>query len=171
MVIGVLTETLTHSLESVREVLEAVRDPEIPILNIADLGVLRDIYRRDDGIVVVITPTYSGCPAMQTIEDDIISALAGAGITEVTVETRLAPAWTTDWLSTAGREKLLGVGIAPPAEISTDKRRLTGSAPEIACPQCGSSDTEKISEFGSTACKALYRCTSCLEPFDYFKCI
>ncbi len=166
-----MAEALTHSIEMIREVLEAVRDPEIPILTIADLGILRDIYRRDDGIVVVITPTYSGCPAMQTIEDDIVAVLAGAGITDATVETRLAPAWTTDWLSAAGREKLLEVGIAPPAETSADKRRLTGSAPEIACPQCGSSETEKISEFGSTACKALYRCTNCLEPFDYFKCI
>ena len=157
-------------LDRVREILETVCDPEIPPLSIADLGILRDIYRNDEGIVVVITPTYSGCPAMQTIEDDILAALEHAGI-EATVETRLAPAWTTDWLSQAGREKLSKIGIAPPVETSSDKRALRGSALQITCPRCGSIDTESISEFGSTACKALYRCLSCLEPFDYFKCL
>lgn len=160
-----------YSIEEVREVLEAVRDPEIPILTIADLGILRDVYAGNDGIVVVITPTYSGCPAMQTIEDDILAALAAAGITAAAVETQLAPAWTTDWLSEAGRAKLHRVGIAPPVQGSSDKRSLGGKEPVVACPQCGSKDSEKISEFGSTACKALYRCTNCLEPFDYFKCI
>lgn len=161
----------SDSIARIREVLDAVCDPEIPILSIADLGILRDVYRRDDGLVVVITPTYSGCPAMQTIEDDIVAALRDAGIGDATVETRLAPAWTTDWLSEAGREKLRGVGIAPPVEASTDKRRLRGSTPLVSCPRCGSRDTECVSEFGSTACKALYRCRICLEPFDYFKCI
>lgn len=159
-----------HSIERVREVLADVCDPEIPCLSIADLGILRDTYRSGDRIVVVITPTYCGCPAMQTIEDDILAALAQAGINEAIVETRLAPAWTTDWLSEAGRRKLLKAGIAPPAETSGDKRALMGSAPRARCPQCGSSDTEAISEFGSTACKALYRCLTCREPFDYFKC-
>ena len=159
------------SIETVRAVLAAVHDPEIPILTIADLGILRDVYRRDDDLVVVITPTYSACPAMQTIEDDIDAALSAAGITNATVETRLAPAWTTDWLSEAGREKLRRFGIAPPAERSADKRMLTASMPTVACPRCGATDTIRISEFGSTACKALYRCRICLEPFDYFKCI
>lgn len=158
------------AIADVRALLEDVRDPEIPILTIADLGILRDVFVEDGGLVVVITPTYSGCPAMNTIEQDIRSALGAAGIARVRIETRLAPAWTTDWLSAAGRRKLLEVGIAPPAEGSTDKR-LLGAAAAIACPQCGSRDTERVSEFGSTACKALYRCRECLEPFDYFKCI
>ena len=160
-----------YSMEMVREVVEAVHDPEIPILTIADLGILRDVYQRDEGMVVVITPTYSGCPAMETIEHDIIAALNDAGIVAATVETRLAPAWTTAWLSAAGREKLRRFGIAPPAEPGTAKHALTGSTPLVACPRCSSTDTMRISEFGSTACKALYRCRSCLEPFDYFKCI
>lgn len=160
----------TPTIAQVRAVLEDVRDPEIPILTIADLGILRDVAIEDGEIVIVITPTYSGCPAMNTIEQDIRVALDAAGIAPARIETRLAPAWTTDWLSAAGRRKLLEVGIAPPAEGSTNKR-LLGAAPVIACPQCGSQATERVSEFGSTACKALYRCRECLEPFDYFKCI
>jgi ring-1,2-phenylacetyl-CoA epoxidase subunit PaaD len=155
----------------VREILAEVCDPEIPCLSIADLGILRDIYHSGDRIVVVITPTYCGCPAMQTIEDDIIVALEHAGIVGATVETRLAPAWTTDWMTDAGRDKLLLAGIVPPAETCSDKRTLMGSELQVRCPQCGSVETESISEFGSTACKALYRCLICLEPFDYFKCI
>lgn len=158
------------TIAEVRAVLEAVRDPEIPVLTIADLGILRDVMIEDGEIVVVITPTYSGCPAMNTIEQDIDTALTAAGIQNARVDTRLAPAWTTDWLSAEGRRKLLEVGIAPPVGASTNKRVL-GAAPAIACPQCGSQDTERVSEFGSTACKALYRCRECLEPFDYFKCI
>lgn len=160
----------TPTLADVRAVLEDVRDPEIPILTIADLGILREVAIEDGEIVIVITPTYSGCPAMNTIEQDIRTALDTAGIARARIETRLAPAWTTDWLSAAGRRKLLEVGIAPPAAGSTNKRVL-GPAPVIACPQCGSQATERVSEFGSTACKALYRCRECLEPFDYFKCI
>ena len=163
--------TSTQSLEKVRSVLEGVCDPEIPVLTIADLGILRDVYLRGGAVVVVITPTYSGCPAMQTIEDDIGAALGNAGIENVTVETQLAPAWTSDWLSEAGRQKLLKFGIAPPAEQTTDKRLISPVSLTIACPRCGSVSTERISEFGSTACKALYRCTECFEPFDYFKCI
>lgn len=158
------------TIADVRAVLEDVRDPEIPILTIADLGILRDVALEDGEFVIVITPTYSGCPAMNTIEQDIRTALTAAGIERARIDTRLAPAWTTDWLSVEGRRKLLEVGIAPPVGASTDKRAL-GSAPAIACPQCGSHATERVSEFGSTACKALYRCRDCLEPFDYFKCI
>lgn len=157
--------------EGVRHVLEDVRDPEIPVLTIADLGILRDVFVQDGTVTVVVTPTYSGCPAMRTIEQDIGAALADAGISSFRIETRLAPAWTTDWLSAAGRRKLLDAGIAPPAETSANARSLRGAAGAIACPQCGSTDTELVSEFGSTACKALYRCRSCLEPFDYFKCL
>ncbi len=160
----------TPAIADVRSVLEDVRDPEIPILTIADLGILRDVAIENGEIVIVITPTYSGCPAMNTIEQDIRAALDAAGMAPARIETRLAPAWTTDWLSAAGRRKLLEVGIAPPAQRSTNKR-LLGAAPAIACPQCGSQATERVSEFGSTACKALYRCRECLEPFDYFKCI
>ena len=151
--------------------LEDVTDPEIPVLTVADLGVLREVRTEGDGVEVVITPTYSGCPAMNTIESDIKSRLEGAGYREVKVTTVLAPAWTTDWLSEAGRAKLAAFGIAPPAEASGSKRALFGDEPLVACPHCGSSETECVSQFGSTACKAHYRCRSCLEPFDYFKCI
>lgn len=158
--------------DAARVLLEDVRDPEIPILTIADLGVLRDVSVDDDGsVTVVITPTYSGCPAMQTIADDIRAVLDRAQCTHVRIVTRLAPAWTTDWLSPAARAKLLEVGIAPPLEPTSDKRLLGGHAHAVACPRCRSRDTELVSEFGSTACKALYRCRSCLEPFDYFKCL
>lgn len=157
--------------DEIGALLDNVCDPEIPILTIADLGVLRDIRVEDDVVVVVITPTYSGCPAMRTIEQDIIETLQSHGYSNVHVETQISPAWTTDWLSDAGREKLVKVGIAPPAASSHDKRHLVGRAPVVSCPQCGSTKTQRISEFGSTACKALYRCEACLEPFDYFKCI
>lgn len=159
----------SSAVETAWSVLETVVDPEIPVINIAELGVLREISVRAGVLHVVITPTYSGCPAMQTIEADIVTALAAADMRDVTIETRLAPAWTTDWLSDAAREKLRDYGIAPPHASCARSRANATSA--IACPQCGSDKTERISEFGSTACKALYRCTDCLEPFDYFKCI
>jgi ring-1,2-phenylacetyl-CoA epoxidase subunit PaaD len=143
-------------------VLDAVRDPEIPVVSIWDLGILQDVHMDGGMVKVVITPTYSGCPAMREIEADIRARLANVGYGDVRVEHRLAPAWTTDWLSEAGREALRGFGIAPPCGTCGDDE-----AP--ACPQCGSGDTERISDFGSTACKALYRCTACMEPFDYFK--
>lgn len=156
---------------SVQALLETVRDPEIPILTIADLGVLRDVRVEGNAVTVVITPTYSGCPAMDAIEADIRAVLDAAGYTEVTVETALAPAWTTAWLTPAARTKLLEVGIAPPLQESGDKRLLRGAASPVKCPRCRSDATEMVSAFGSTACKALYRCRSCLEPFDYFKCL
>ncbi len=151
--------------------LEDVTDPEIPVLTVADLGVLREVRTEGDTVEVVITPTYSGCPAMDTIESDIRLRLEGAGYRDVKVTTVLAPAWTTDWLSEAGRTKLAAFGIAPPAEASGSKRALFGEEPAVACPHCGARETECVSQFGSTACKALYRCRACLEPFDYFKCI
>ena len=151
--------------------LEAVTDPEIPVLTLADLGVLREVRVDGEAVRVVITPTYSGCPAMDTMEADIRSRLLEAGYDEVEVITVLAPAWTTDWLSAAGREKLRAFGIAPPAEGGAGKAALLGANPAIACPHCSSQDTECVSPFGSTACKAHYRCRACLEPFDYFKCI
>ena len=154
---------------AVRAVLDEVHDPEIPILTIADLGVLREVRVEAGCVTVVITPTYSACPAMHAIEQDIRSALDAAGYREVQIETQLAPAWSTDQLSVAAHAKLRSVGIAPPAHRSTDKRALLGQ--DVLCPRCASHHTERVSEFGSTACKALYRCRSCLEPFDYFKCL
>ena len=158
-------------IDAMRALVADVRDPEIPLLTIDDLGVLRNVMLEDDRVRVVITPTYSGCPAMDTIASDIKGVLDAAGHHDVEVELQLAPAWTTDWLSAAGREKLLAEGIAPPVGRSAAKASLLGSSPTVACPQCGAKNTECISEFGSTACKALYRCLECLEPFDYFKCL
>jgi len=145
-----------------------VCDPEIPVLSIADLGVLRDVSVHDGRVEVAITPTYSGCPAMNMIALEIELALARAGIDGATVTTVLAPAWTTDWMSEAGRAKLKDYGIAPP--VAASGRRALFGALEVACPQCGSTNTEQLSEFGSTSCKALWRCKACREPFDYFKC-
>jgi ring-1,2-phenylacetyl-CoA epoxidase subunit PaaD len=156
-----------------------VPDPEIPVISLTDLGIIRDVEWRDDTLVVTVTPTYSGCPATTVINLDIETALTGKGLAKVKLERRLSPAWTTDWISAEGREKLRDYGIAPPIDgTAADgvlmKRidRLSGrSNLTIACPRCGSANTEKISQFGSTPCKASYRCTDCLEPFDYFKCI
>ncbi len=148
------------------QILDAVKDPEIPALSIWDLGVLQDIELDQETVRVTITPTYSGCPAMDTIADDIRAALSAEGISPVQVRTRLAPAWTTDWLSDKGREQLRSYGIAPPEQTGADE--LTPEA-GIRCPHCGSEHTRRISEFGSTACKALFRCNDCSEPFDYFK--
>lgn len=151
--------------------LESVTDPEVPVLTVNDLGIIRDVRIAEDGqLEVVITPTYSGCPAMGVIEVNIRAALQEGGFDKVRVITILSPAWTTDWLSADGRRKLLEYGIAPPAEASLDKKALYGERRALVCPHCGSSDTEMISQFGSTACKALFRCLECLEPFDYFKC-
>jgi ring-1,2-phenylacetyl-CoA epoxidase subunit PaaD len=144
---------------AVLEVLHSVPDPEIPVVSVVDLGILREIdaeHRR-----VTITPTYTGCPATQVIERDIRDALDAAGYRDWTIATVLSPAWTTDWISKAGRRKLLAYGIAPP--VPRGERR-------VECPQCGSSVTEEISRFGSTPCKALWRCRDCAEPFDLFKC-
>ena len=146
----------------------SVVDPEIPVLTIADLGVLREVTLSEGCVEVAITPTYSGCPAMSTIACDIAVALERAGFPDAHVRTVLSPAWTTDWMSEEGRRKLRDYGIAPPAPASS--RRALFGVQEVACPQCGSGDTELLSEFGSTSCKALWRCKSCREPFDYFKC-
>jgi ring-1,2-phenylacetyl-CoA epoxidase subunit PaaD len=146
----------------------AVVDPEIPVLTIADLGVLRDVSLRDGRIEVAITPTYSGCPAMNMIALEIELALERAGFAEPLVRTVLSPAWTTDWMSEEGRRKLRDYGVAPPLPASS--RRALFGVQAVACPQCSSENTELLSEFGSTSCKALWRCKSCREPFDYFKC-
>jgi ring-1,2-phenylacetyl-CoA epoxidase subunit PaaD len=145
-----------------------VVDPEIPVLTIADLGVLRSVEVKDGKVDVAITPTYSGCPAMNMIALEIKLALETEGIRDASVHLVLSPAWTTEWLSEEGRRKLLAYGIAPPAKAHG--RRALFAQPEIVCPQCGSRETQMISEFGSTSCKALWRCKTCGEPFDYFKC-
>jgi ring-1,2-phenylacetyl-CoA epoxidase subunit PaaD len=150
------------------EVVAGVVDPEIPVLTIADLGVLRDVAINDGCVEVAITPTYSGCPAMNMIKLEIELALERSGFRNSKVCTVLSPAWTTEWMSEEGRRKLREYGIAPPQPAST--RRALFGVEQVACPQCGSSDTELLSEFGSTPCKALWRCRSCREPFDYFKC-
>ena len=144
-----------------------VVDPEIPVLTIADLGVLREVIVSNGDVEVAITPTYSGCPAMNMIQLDIETTLARAGLNS-RIHTSLSPAWTTDWLTDAARRKLAAYGIAPP-EHSTSRRALFAEARPV-CPRCNSTDTELISEFGSTACKSLHRCRSCREPFDAFKC-
>lgn len=152
------------------EIAGEVADPEIPVLSIADLGVLRDARVKGDGTVEVdITPTYSGCPAMNMIALNVEAALAAAGIA-AQVKLVLAPAWTTDWMTQRGRERLRDYGIAPPAPKAS-RRALFGLEEEIACPRCGGTATEKLSEFGSTACKSLWRCAACREPFDHFKCL
>ena len=150
-----------------RDVAASVVDPEIPVLTIADLGVLRDVTVDEGRVEVTITPTYSGCPAMNMITLEIELALEREGFRDAKVRTVLAPAWTTDWMSEEGRRKLREYGIAPPKPGSS-RRGLFGKD-QVACPQCGSLDTEVLSEFGSTACKALWRCKTCREPFDYFK--
>jgi len=147
---------------------EAVCDPEIPVLTIADLGVLREVALRDGRVEVSITPTYSGCPAMNMIQFEIEMALERAGILGGQVRTVLSPAWTTDWMSDEGRRKLREYGVAPPKQ-GGGRRGLFG-VEEVVCPNCSSSNTQVLSEFGSTSCKALWRCEDCREPFDYFKC-
>lgn len=147
----------------------SVLDPEVPCVTIADLGILRSVEIVDGMAVARVTPTYSGCPAVLAIELAVEAALREAGF-EARVERVVSPAWTTDWITDEGRARLKAYGIAPPVKASNSIRALFGET-EVECPQCGSQDTEKLSEFGSTACKALYRCRACAEPFDYFKCI
>lgn len=149
------------SIDQIWGWLEAVPDPEIPVISIVDLGIVRDVQWRDDVLDVVITPTYTGCPAMSVIPDDIKVELGKHGVHNINITTKIAPVWTTDWLSEKGKASLEKYGIARP--------RATG-VPD-GCPRCESADVEKISQFGSTPCKAQWRCKSCLEPFDYFKCI
>jgi len=153
-------------------ILEEVKDPEIPVLSIVDLGIAREVKYTDDGrLEIVISPTYSGCPAMYMLEEQIKAILIKHDLADPMITTRLSPAWTTDWMTDKGRDKLRAYGIAPPEKTSHNKSVLFGGQKKIACPKCGSDNSEQISEFGSTACKALYRCLDCREPFDYFKCI
>ena len=143
--------------------LDAVKDPEIPAVSLWEMGILQDIAMEGDRVVVTITPTYSGCPAMTVMAEDVVQALEEAGYPDSEVITRLSPAWTTSWMSEEAQEKLRNYGIAPPGCGTADK------PPEIACPRCQSGEVRRLSEFGSTACKALYQCVACGEPFDHFK--
>ena len=152
------------------DVIREVPDPEIPVLTLTDLGIVRDLQYDGNQVEVTITPTYVGCPAMKTFEDDIVAALNAEGFGHVKVNTVLSPAWSTDWISEEGKRKLKEYGIAPP-QGSADKSALTGEAKNVECPQCHSTNSKLISQFGSTPCKALYQCRDCKEPFDYFKCL
>lgn len=159
--------------EHILSILREIPDPEIPVLSIEDLGVLRDVKVIGDEVEVVITPTYSGCPAMDMIQMQIRMALLEHGFTKNKVTQLLSPAWTTEWMSERGKEKLKAYGIAAPnpkQQVCDEQEKLFASAEAVQCPHCESWNTRRISEFGSTACKALYQCNECREPFDYFKC-
>ena len=154
------------ALSALWEALEEVKDPEIPVVSVRELGVLRRLERLEDGIRATITPTWSGCPAMHAIESDIRARLGVLDVGRVEVHTRLGPAWSTDWITASARDALQAFGIAPPAPLSRDPLAVD---PDPACPHCGSMDVSRVSEFGSTSCKALWRCRACMEPFDAFK--
>jgi ring-1,2-phenylacetyl-CoA epoxidase subunit PaaD len=157
--------------QQIYDILSEVTDPEIPVITIAELGLLQTINVSPDGTIkVYITPTYTGCPAMDMITVHIKGTLQDYGYQNVEVITVLDPPWSTDMITEAGRQKLLEYGISPPAQRTSDLSFINGEAPIVVCPQCGSKETEIISRFGSTPCKSLYKCHSCLEPFDYFKC-
>ena len=155
-------------------VLHEVLDPEVPAISVTDLGIVRDVIEHADALEVVVTPTYSGCPATEVIEQSISEAIDAAGLGPARVTQRRAPAWTTDWITPEGREKLRAYGIAPPGSCASDATTSSGQpirlmARDVACPRCGSAQTERLSAFGSTACKSLYRCIACREPFEHFK--
>ncbi len=155
----------------VYRVLETVKDPEVPVLSVVELGIVRDVEIEGDAVTVVITPTYSGCPAMKTIEDDIISALDAAGIPGAKMRTVFTPAWTTDWIPFAAKEKLIAYGIAAPGHSGVHSPVQLRRREKVLCPFCGSDNTSPRSEFGSTACKALHYCNACTQPFEEFKAI
>jgi len=157
--------------EQILDYLQEVFDPEVPVLSVVDLGIVRKIEVDTEGTHITITPTYTGCPAMNVIEDDIRAKLKEKGISSFNITTVLSPAWTTDWISEEGKKKLKDYGIAPPEKSSPDKSILGNHAKALKCPRCGSANTEMKSFFGSTACKSLYVCNDCKEPFDYFKCL
>lgn len=158
--------------EHIYDVLSEIPDPEIPVISITDLGVIREVtITGDTSIELNITPTYSGCPAMRQIDADVRQKLGEQGFKDIKINTVYSPPWTTDWINDAARERLREYGIAPPEHSTEDKSWLTGKEKAVACPRCKSPHTRLVSQFGSTACKALYQCQDCLEPFDYFKCI
>ena len=151
------------------DILGRVPDPEIPAISVTELGIVRDVRTAEEAIEVVVTPTYSGCPATEAIERSIREALSAAGARDVRVRQQLSPAWSTDWIDEDARERLRAYGIAPPGERPAVGAQPLSFVPCVSCPRCGSADTERLSQFGSTACKALYRCRACREPFEYFK--
>ena len=159
------------SLEDIKKVISDIPDPEIPVISIKELGVLRNIFYQEDSLKVVITPTYSGCPAMDRFQKDIIEKLKLLKVKSYEIKMQFDPAWTTDWITEEAKEKLRNYGIAPPAHKTKDKNILLGNKQRVECPRCKTKETELVSQFGSTACKAMYRCISCLEPFEYFKCL
>lgn len=159
-----MVSSTTTSTEQIWKILGQVTDPEVPVLTITDLGIVRDVKRNGNGVEVIITPTYTGCPAMDIISMNIKLALVENGYSDIKIISVLSPAWTTDWMSEEGKRKLKDYGIAAP------NRKFSIAADGIECPLCNSTNTRLISEFGSTACKALYQCNDCKEPFDYFKC-
>lgn len=162
---------MTQIAPSIKSILKSVSDPEIPVLTILDLGVVRSAeILEDNSVEVVITPTYSGCPAMDVIGDDIVAAFAEKGMT-AHVKLVLSPAWNTDMITQEGREALEKYGIAAPLDATSDKKALLGGERIVKCPQCSSTNTRLVSQFGSTACKAMFQCEDCREPFDYFKCL
>jgi ring-1,2-phenylacetyl-CoA epoxidase subunit PaaD len=174
--IATRSDAASHAAPDVAEVwewLQEVPDPEIPVVSVVDLGIVRDVrWDGDEGqvLVVTVTPTYSGCPATSMIAFEIERAIRERGVERVRLETRLSPPWTTDWISEEGREKLKSYGIVPPQKVRRLVERLSGGKAVVECPRCGSENTTRVSEFGSTPCKALYKCNDCLEPFDLFKC-
>ncbi|NVK28615.1 MAG: phenylacetate-CoA oxygenase subunit PaaJ [Flavobacteriia bacterium] len=159
------------SVEEIKAWLEDVTDPEIPVLTVMDMGVVRDVRVKENSVEVDITPTYTGCPAMDEISENIVKRLKSEGLQNIQIKEVLTPPWTTDWLTEEGKRKLEEYGIAPPTDESADKRALFNKQPVVRCPQCKSENTTRVSQFGSTACKALYQCNDCKEPFDYFKCL
>lgn len=171
---GAPAPTASSRVKRAWEILSTVLDPEVPAVSVRDLGIVRDVIDHDDGLEIVLTPTYSGCPATEVIEADVRAAITHAGLGHARVTLRRAPAWTTDWISAEGRAKMLAYGISPPSPTREDgavpirfigRPRLTA----LACPRCGSMNTERLSAFGSTACKATWRCIACREPFEHFK--
>lgn len=165
-----MVDKALHIAPELEKTLAGVSDPEIPVLSILDMGVVREAIIKNGKAYVTITPTYSGCPAMDVIGDDIKAALKKVGF-DAEVKLVLSPAWTTDWITQKGRDALRNYGIAPPLEADADKEALLGNKKIVSCPQCNSTNTKMISQFGSTACKAFFQCEDCLEPFDYFKCL
>jgi len=160
-----------YTEEDIYTLLSEIPDPEIPVISIVELGVIRKISVHEKSIDVTITPTYSGCPAMKQMEDDVRKKLIENGFETVNIQMVYSPAWTTDWLSEEAKLKLQKYGIAPPEESTTDKSFLSGKPKSVTCPRCKSKNSVMVSQFGSTACKALYQCKDCMEAFDYFKCI
>ena len=166
-----MVTAVTIEEKKIWSILETVTDPEVPVLTVTDLGIIREVKMDGDTIEVIITPTYSGCPAMDMITANIKMALLENGYQNIKVTSILSPVWTTDWMSEEGKRKLKEFGIAPPnPKQQACRQELFASAEGVQCPHCDSWHTHRISEFGSTACKALYRCDDCKEPFDYFKC-